>query len=360
MILNMSIIGGNPTKSTLIITIETDSTVQLYSDNTYQTVIKTALEKNTGEYWFSNLDNGTYYIKAIKETESQTQEYTINEFGVYRINMYYLPDQAINYTLLYDGSLGEEGASGANTMPILTGGYTNQNNPASYGGAGTNYSANVVQAYADCTGDSGKLNSNETLQTINTISTTGYQGFGFVGAYIGYQTNLSDTPKTTSIIQISLSDEIITIPSDAPDSYYSAKATYSSAVADTTKRFYYQDFTNQSSTTFKVFLQSKRAGLGLMVSIYNAFMYKSDDTAALASRLGLTNNTTSGILADTNDLTKLFATFKAVKTMCLLCTGDFMVNALNNSSFLAAYNSSEYKSIIDSNEHWAKFLTYFA
>ena len=97
-----------------------------------------------------------------------------------------------------------------------------------------------------------------------------------------------------------------------------------------------------------------------MINTFCAFMYKSDDTATLASRLGLTNNTTSRILADTNDLAKLFATSNAVQTMCLLCTGDFMINALNNSSFLAAYNSSQYKSIIDSNEHWAKFLTYFA
>jgi hypothetical protein len=274
--------------------------------------------------------------------------------------MYYLPDQAINYTLLYDGSLGEGGASGANTMPILTGGYTNSGNAASYGGTGTVYADSVVNVYADCVGDSRYTGSNQTLQTVNDISVSGYQGFGFIGAYVAYQTNASYEPTTASTLQISLSGETISIAGNAWDKRYSAQGSHGSALADTTKVLRFADFQSTTNSKYKVYVKSATAAAGLMINTFSAFMYKADDVVQLANRLGLVNNTTSGILADVNDLAKLFATFKAVQTMCLLCTGDFMFNAINNNSFMAAYNTSEYKSIIDSNEHWAKFLTYFA
>ena len=38
------------------------------------------------------------------------------------------------------------------------------------------------------------------------------------------------------------------------------------------------------------------------------------------------------------------------------CTGDFMAKAISNSTFMTAYQSSPYKSLIDNNEHWAKFI----
>ena len=274
--------------------------------------------------------------------------------------MKYMPDQSINYTMLYDGSLGEGGASGANTMPVLTGGYTNSGNAAKYGGAGTVYANSVVNVYADSVGDSNYTGSNQTLQTANDISVSGYQGFGFIGAYVAYQTNAGYQPTTACKVQISLSGETISIAGDAWDKRYSANGSHSSALADTTKVLRFADFQSTTNSKYKVYVLSASAAAGLMVNTFSAFMYKTDDTALLAERLGLSNNTTSRILSDSNDLTKLFATSKAVQTMCLICTGDFMFNALNNSDFMAAYNASSYKSIMDSNEHWAKFLTQFA
>ncbi len=349
--------GGSGTKSTLIISIDSGSTVEVYSNSTFTTLIKTATEKTAGQFWVKGLDNGTYYIKATKGTDEATLAYTISEYGVYRITMNYLPEQAINYTLLYDGSLGEGGASGANTMSVLTGGYTNSGTAAQYGGAGTVYADSVVNVYADCVADSKYTGSNQTLQTANDISVSGYQGFGFIGAYVAYHTNASGSTGTGSTIEISLSGETISISANAPDYHYTATGTHSSALADTTKVLRFADFQSVSDSKYQVYVYNRYAGLGIMVNTFSAFMYKSDDTALLADRLGLTNNTTSGILSDANDLAKLFATAKSVQIMCLICTGDFMFNALNNASFIAAYNSSTYKSAVDSNEHWAKFIT---
>lgn len=81
--------GGSGTKSTLIISIDSGSTVQVYANSTYTTLIKTATEKTAGQFWVKGLDNGTYYLKATKSGQTTTMEYTISEYGVYRITMSY-------------------------------------------------------------------------------------------------------------------------------------------------------------------------------------------------------------------------------------------------------------------------------
>lgn len=48
--------------------------------------------------------------------------------------------------------------------------------------------------------------------------------------------------------------------------------------------------------------------------------------------------------------------FIAVKYMVKRCTGEFMTKAIQNSTFMSAYASSPYKSLIDANVHWKKFI----
>lgn len=94
--------GGSSTKSTIIVSIETGSTVAAYSDSSYQTLVKTASEKSTGEYWLTGLANGTYYLKATKGTDTSTLAYTIAEYGVYRISMAYRTVPEFTYTGTYE------------------------------------------------------------------------------------------------------------------------------------------------------------------------------------------------------------------------------------------------------------------
>ena len=94
--------GGSSTKSTIIVSIDTGSTVAAYSDSSYQTLVKTASEKTTGEYWMTGLNNGTYYLKATKGTDEAKLAYTISEYGVYRITMAYRLVPAFTYTGDYE------------------------------------------------------------------------------------------------------------------------------------------------------------------------------------------------------------------------------------------------------------------
>lgn len=90
--------GGSGTKSTLIISIDSGSTVQVYSNSTYTTLVKTATEKTAGQFWVKGLDNGTYYLKATKSGQTATMAYTIAEYGVYRIRMAYRTIPEFTYT----------------------------------------------------------------------------------------------------------------------------------------------------------------------------------------------------------------------------------------------------------------------
>lgn len=93
--------GGSSTKSTIIVSIVTGSTVGIY-DSTYTTLIKSASEKSTGEYWLTGLNNGTYYLKATKGSDIATTSYTISEYGVYRITMQYSTVPVFTYSGTYE------------------------------------------------------------------------------------------------------------------------------------------------------------------------------------------------------------------------------------------------------------------
>ena len=91
--------------------------------------------------------------------------------------------------------------------------------------------------------------------------------------------------------------------------------------------------------------------------VYEVFAYKADDYAKLASKAGITATSIDDILTDSSTL---LSNEDAVNFMIAQCTGDFMVSAIQNTTFLTALNNSPYKSVVQSNEHWAKFLAMVA
>ena len=76
--------GGSLTKSVLIVTAPTGSTVTVTKGAT----TKTAMKKN-GEWWFKNLENGEWTIRATLGGQSATAAYKIEQFGVYRTSIAY-------------------------------------------------------------------------------------------------------------------------------------------------------------------------------------------------------------------------------------------------------------------------------
>ena len=102
MIFNMIGSNGPLLKSTIIVSVSTESTVGAYTDAACTTLVKTATERSEGEFWITGLDNGLYYIKATKNTDESIVSYTINEFGVYRIRMIYRTVPEFSYSGLYE------------------------------------------------------------------------------------------------------------------------------------------------------------------------------------------------------------------------------------------------------------------
>ena len=100
MILNM-VGNGLPTKSTIIITAPTGSTVEAYSDSGYTTLVKTAVEKTSGQYWITGLNNGTYYLQASLGVDVTRISYSITQYGVYRITIVYRVIPAFTYSGTY-------------------------------------------------------------------------------------------------------------------------------------------------------------------------------------------------------------------------------------------------------------------
>lgn len=76
--------GGGFNKSVIIVTAPTGSTVTC----TKGTTVKTATEKN-GEWWFKNLDTGTWTVKATLSGQTATQTVNVTQFDVYRVAMSY-------------------------------------------------------------------------------------------------------------------------------------------------------------------------------------------------------------------------------------------------------------------------------
>lgn len=85
--------GGGFNKSVIIVTAPTGSTVTC----TKGTTVKTASEKN-GEWWFKNLDIGTWTLKATLSGQTATQTFNITQFGVYRVLMSYRLTPEFTYT----------------------------------------------------------------------------------------------------------------------------------------------------------------------------------------------------------------------------------------------------------------------
>ena len=88
--------------------------------------------------------------------------------------------------------------------------------------------------------------------------------------------------------------------------------------------------------------------------IYTMFMLKDDDWQTLASKAGITASSISDILTQSSTL---LSVEDAVNFMVSQCTGTFMVEAVNNSTFLTALGQSQYSTEINDNIHWNKFLS---
>lgn len=336
--------GGSSTKSTIIVSIDTGSTVAAYSDSSYTTLVKTASEKSTGEYWLTGLANGTYYIKATKSGDEATTSYTITEYGVYRITMDYLPNQVIHYTMLYDNSYGD---ATLNQCSELTGGWTStgyQNaSPDDSTKNSIVYEADHIRCYATYASSASSRHYG-IGGTSNIIAFSNYD-YLFANYRVVVAVNNSISARTSKVFSSGSA-----IASIALSSVPVGDGTACVALSEKTDAY----------ALLRVWPTTTGNSGNSEIWLYNCAAINADDTAMLASLCGLTNTTTSDILASSTDIATLFSTQRNVKILARLCTGDFMATAIGNSDFMSAYSASAQKTILDANEHWAKFLAMVA
>lgn len=120
----MSIIGnpillgsGGLSKCSIIVNIDTGSTVAAYSNAAATTLVKTGKEIGTsGNYIITGLNTGTYYIKATKGSKSKiSSAVTFSAFGIKVVSMAY------EFVIFRDGVLN---SSMGNLKKISGGGNT--------------------------------------------------------------------------------------------------------------------------------------------------------------------------------------------------------------------------------------------
>jgi len=90
---------------------------------------------------------------------------------------------------------------------------------------------------------------------------------------------------------------------------------------------------------------------------YTFALCHADNWEELASIAGISAASQTDLLSQS---ATLFQSIEAVTYLANACTGDFMAEAVLNSTFRSALNASEFSSVVYANEHWAKFLAMVA
>lgn len=105
--------------------------------------------------------------------------------------------------------------------------------------------------------------------------------------------------------------------------------------------------------------QNGMATVGYVTFKYGVFV-KADDWQTLCEKAGISATSIATLVADTTKLTTILASKDAVRFMIAQCTGNFMINAVESETFITALNDSPYKTLIQANAHWSRFLAMVA
>lgn len=242
-------------------------------------------------------------------------------------------EQLVNYTMLYD--YGDECSNitgGWRTSGLVTDntGYTSKNAVFNT----TNVLLALSNSNSICCG----------IKTKNSIVLTEYSKL-FVKCYGSYGNNRTVQFTTSS----------------TNSNYFSEGITASkSFVPSTTSEEYFENCSikNVNSGYVSIWVTNSYSSYySANIYVNNIFITKEDDWQTLANLAGITATSIEDILTNS---TTLLSNKKAVEFMIYNCTGDFMASAIQSDTFLSALNNSKYATLIQANEHWAKFLAMVA
>lgn len=269
-------------------------------------------------------------------------EVSVNVDTVMQYNIDLGYPQIVNYIMLYDGSLGEAGADGANVCKDVTGGWTSA---YTFGTHEETYESSYFKARMRA--DGGVAGP----ATVNKINCLGYSAF-FAKTSMCGESAWSTANKWSPRFQLTT-----TIVS------YGRAGGNRVELTNLSEEFSFGSVRNKTdivsleyqSDAYLMFGPTEdRIGY---CTLYFAALLKNDDWESLCEKAEVSAPASlSALLTDNSALTTIMSNRSAVNFMVRRCTGSFMGNAVQSSSFLAAYAASPYKTVIDANEHWAKFL----
>lgn len=256
-------------------------------------------------------------------------------------------EQIINYTMLYDGSLGD---ATENQCVDITGGYSKQIN-SDYAEDTVIFNDNNIYCKADRPSGTTK-NYLSRFSSNSLINLENYNKIGVLAKATLESYNYAHCSIEISTAKIG-GTRIIQIANNTivqNNSLNGTKYIYCGNVSELETKDGY--FCAQV-------LSMNGAGASNLaeLNIYSAFLTKPDDWQTLASKANMTVNSINDILTNSNTL---LSHKEAVEYMIYNCTGDFMASAIQSETFLTALNNSDYKTKIQANKHWNKFLNMVA
>lgn len=266
--------------------------------------------------------------------------------SIWKVNGKY--EQLVNYTMLYDGSLGD---TTLNQCSDVTGGWTSGYVYSNYKSGGVFELNNDFVLY----GEQGNGYDSKYASPRNKINMDEYTTV-FIKANT-YNYNTSGINNGNKIRLITDTTFNAGDPLRQNNAYVEGEDF--TFLSTTTKGWHnYNSIKDISSINGEVALalytfSGASSSDYMYTNCYELAIFKADDWQTLAELSGITASSIEDIL--TNSVI-LLSNKDAVEFMIKQCTGDFMASAVQSETFLTALNNSQYKTIIWANEHWAKFL----
>lgn len=244
-----------------------------------------------------------------------------------------------NYDMMYDyGKFGKSG--GFDFTAVITGGSKNHLWSAQ------SHTQNNDNLYVSLSQSSTNYDSSAGYLSRNTIDMSKYTKIYAKSAY-------TSMGSGTVIVIETLKSGSNNSADQATLNYAFQKSGSSSSIVVNQPNLLF-DISRPDKRRLGFVFQSNGWGGTVSGRLYVLALFRPDDLTELASILNV-SATITDILNVSNEL---LANESAVNCMISTCTGDFMISALKNSTFMTQLNSSAYKSKILANPHWNKFYTY--
>lgn len=316
---------------------------QLVINATVGTVIKVSkgphLISMTAENEITIIDvpeYGTWAVTCTVNGNTSEQMLEIDTVKQYEISVGE-DDQVVNYTMLYGGG---------NEFEEITNGWVSNKYIDYHANAGNVDTAvkNSNSIYLGFTSKQSSGTKDSSIACNNKINTTGYSKLVTV---LSSATSTLDTWGDANNIALS-------------------PVETSLASADCFKARQYEgvninDISAYQGDFYLAFVTISGKDAYCNLTFTDVLLVKSDNWQKWTEIGGITGFTDiNALVNDSSSMTALMSNETAVRYMVKQMTGDAMFAILNSEIAMSALDNSPYKSLVQANEHWAKFLAMVA